>query len=116
MKHKIVTLNGQQINVEIATTSEQQQRGLGGRLGLTENQGMLFPLPQVSTPSFWMKDMKISIDILWIFEGVVIGIEHDVATDDGQRLYSPRQPVDSVLELSAGWASRHGTSIGDHIE
>jgi uncharacterized membrane protein (UPF0127 family) len=116
MEHKYITLNGQTIDVEVAVTSEEQQKGLGGRAALAENQGMFFQLPTVSIPSFWMKDMKIPIDILWINSGVVVGIEQNIPADDGAKLYSPTQPIDSVLELSAGWAARHGTSVGDRIE
>lgn len=116
MKHKSIILTGQKIDVEIAATPAEQQKGLGGRSSFADDQGMFFPLTKVSMPSFWMKDMKIPIDILWIFEGRVVGIESSVAADDGQHLYSPKQPVDSVLELSAGWTKRHGTLIGDRIE
>lgn len=116
MKHKNISLNGQIIDATLAETPQEQQKGLGGINSLAENEGMFFPLSQVSVPIFWMKDMKISIDMLWIFKGKVVGIEPSVKIDDGQRLYSPTQPIDSVLELPAGWALRHGTSIGDSIE
>jgi hypothetical protein len=116
MKHRSIVLSGQQIDVELPITPEEQQQGLGGRDHLDDEHGMLFDFSSSRIPSFWMKGMNFPIDILWIHSKVIIEIEQSVPADDGTKLHSPTQPIDSVLELSAGWVSRHGTSVGDRIE
>jgi uncharacterized membrane protein (UPF0127 family) len=52
--------------VELATTVIQQAKGLSGRTGLGENDGMLFLFNRPAIQSFWMKDMNFPIDIIWI--------------------------------------------------
>lgn len=116
MNHRVITLSGQQIDVELATTPDEQRVGLGKRAALADGYGMLFPFPPNSTPTFWMKDMRFPIDILWIRNSVVTGIESNVPADDGAIRYSPKEPIDSVLELPGTWTQRHGTSVGDRIE
>jgi uncharacterized membrane protein (UPF0127 family) len=57
-------------NIEIAETYDQQSLGLGGRDELKPNTGMFFVFPSPSVQSFWMKDMKFPIDIVWIDQTV----------------------------------------------
>lgn len=111
-----LVVGGEQIVAEVASTASQQQTGLGGRTEIEEGTGMLFPFEQLVTPSFWMKDVPFSIDIVWIRDGRVLGIEHSVVPDDGARTYPAPGPVDSVLELPGGWSERHGLEPGDDVQ
>ena len=54
------------IPVDLAITPNQQAKGLSFRNTLNANQGMLFPFHTPGDYSFWMKDMKFPLDILWI--------------------------------------------------
>ena len=68
-----------------------------------------------------MKDMLIPIDIIWIADGAVVGIERNVPppVDSNQSdlpLYAPPQPIDAVLELPAGAAKQFNISIGSRVE
>lgn len=112
---QVLTAKGQSILVDVVTTPEEQQRGLSGRESLSQGTGMLFPFAEKSIPSFWMKDMLFSIDIVWIADHQVVGIESRVPVDDGVLQYSPPIPVDSVLELPAGWSEEFGLGVGDDI-
>jgi uncharacterized protein len=109
------------ISYELADTLPEKQKGLSGRSGLEENQGMLFAFPTPDFPSFWMKDMNFAIDIVWIRGDEVVDITADAQPQPGipdfqLRTYSPKTPADRVLELKEGWASRNGLKIGDKIE
>ena len=59
-------------------TDADKEKGLAGIEALGENEGMLFVMNEPGMYSFWMKDMKISIDILWVDESlrIVHGIEN----------------------------------------
>lgn len=111
-----IAVGSQQYSVEIARSAQDQQQGLSDRKSLSEDTGMLFVYSPRSTPIFWMKDMRFSIDILWIANDTVIGIEHNVVADDGIALYPAPQPVDAVLELNAGTATRDNLNVGDSIQ
>lgn len=103
------------IRVTVAATSASRERGLSGRAGLGENEGMLFLFPNAARHSFWMKDMRFPIDILWLENGVLVDLTTDVPVPgDGLPLahYSPLTPVSAVLEVPAGYAKRHKLAPG----
>lgn len=107
------------ISVEIADNPIKQQLGLGGRSSLSENSGMLFPYPKKTTPYFWMKGMLIPIDIIWIANNKIIGIEKNVPNlplntpSDKLPLYSPPVPIDYVLEVASGFSDKNNIKVGD---
>lgn len=107
--HSVVKweLGGQSLTVEVVRTPESITQGLGGRETLAAD-GMLFLLPRRDQPVFWMKDMRFPIDIIWIDDGRIVGIERNVqppmlgAPDSQlQRVIAP-QEVNMVLETLPG--------------
>ena len=105
------------VAVEVADTPEKQQRGLGYRDSLAWDTGMYFPYPRAVMPSFWMKGMRFSIDIVWIREGRIVQIDPNVPFvpgSDGPTIRS-RSAIDAVLEVPAGYASAKGWRIGDRV-
>ncbi len=103
--------------VELASTPKQWEKGLSGRKELAEIDGMLFSFPRYHVPIFWMKDMHFPIDMIWLTDGIVSDITPSVpvGTSDKLPTYSPRQPVNAILETRAGWAEENGITIGDQL-
>jgi len=54
------------IHVDLAITPDEQSKGLSIKNKLNDSDGMLFPFDTPGDYSFWMKDMKFPIDIIWI--------------------------------------------------
>lgn len=104
--------------VEIAKTPKEQAKGLSGRKSLKEDRGMLFVYEEPKFASFWMKDMLIPLDFIWIREGEVVRIDQNIAPEDYQppETITPKQKIDKVLEVNAGAIERYGIEIGDGIE
>jgi uncharacterized membrane protein (UPF0127 family) len=76
---KVVRISSETINAEVASTDASRTQGLSGRPCILPNQGMLFVFDKPGFYSFWMKDMKFPIDIIWISpEHKVVGLERDV--------------------------------------
>ncbi|HYM14266.1 MAG TPA: DUF192 domain-containing protein [Dehalococcoidia bacterium] len=106
------------IDVEVATTPAQSERGLGYRDALAPDAGMLFDLGHARTQQFWMKGMRFALDLVWIGEDKrVAGVTPDVppqpgAADADLLLYAPPVPVSYVLEINAGAAARLGIATG----
>lgn len=101
------------LRFEIATTTAAQARGLGGRVDIPENYGMLFVFPTDDRRGFWMKDMLAPIDIVWLSDtGVVLGYEDSVAPNSYPKAFYPPQPVKYVLETKAGEIRRRGWNVG----
>jgi len=106
--------------VELARTPEEWARGLSERNSLPQEGGMLFVFPTAEPRTFWMKDTRISLDMIWVRDGKVIGITVDVPPERGVvdavlRRYPSPGGVDHVLEVNAGWAAEHDVKIGDAV-
>lgn len=117
---KFVTLaiKGKTIHAEVADTIAKRAQGLSGRAGLGENEGMLFIFDASGIRPFWMKDMKFSIDIIWITGNRVVGFEENAELPSGFTIptYSPLEAVDRVLEVPAGSVKQWDVRVGDMIE
>ena len=119
-KTGVLNVGNNKVTIEIAESVAAQDLGLGGRDSLAENSGMLFVFSAPGQYGFWMKDMKFPLDFVWIKDGKVSQITANVPDEPGVatnqlRTYLPDNPVDSMLEVNAGWASRHNVKVGDPI-
>lgn len=113
-----VSISGTRIRVDVATTTLAVRKGLSGRTRLEEDEGMLFIFPVPDIYRFWMPDMNFPIDIIWIHDGAVADISRNVSNEfdsANPRFYSPRSKVEQVLEVNAGFAAKHGISVGDPV-
>lgn len=120
---KVVTINNKEIEVQVADTETERNKGLGGKDNLRENEGMLFVFEAENiTPSFWMKDMKFPIDIIWIDDGKVVQVNENLEApeantpDTALKIYTPNQPIDTVLEVNTGFVKENSISLGDAID
>jgi uncharacterized membrane protein (UPF0127 family) len=117
-----VKVGDAEVHVELADTPAEQANGLSGRPPLDADEGMLFDFPRSSRQPFWMKDMRFPIDIVWIANGRVAQVSPRLpapapgTADADLPLYRPRQDIDSVLEVSSGWARKNGVGPGDRVE
>lgn len=119
---KQITLdNKTKIDVEVARTSEERSKGLSNRDSLSQNSGMVFVFTKDSKPTFWMKETKISLDIIWIDNDKVIGIEKNVPTELGKKdselkRYPAPAAIDYVLEVNSGFSDTNGIKIGSSVQ
>lgn len=115
---------------EVVTTPASITQGLSGRsaIGLppensqipaSPSQGMLFVFDEKRVPTFWMKEMQFSLDMVWIEDGEIVEITSEVpapeSAQDQLPVYSPKQPVNMVLELEAGTAKKWGFEVGQTL-
>jgi uncharacterized membrane protein (UPF0127 family) len=104
---------GVSLRLEYATTSAERALGLGGRAEVPPNYGMLFVFPQAGEWGFWMKDMRVPLDLFWLDgAGRVIWMEQGVATDTYPDVFYPPAPAQYVLETAAGFAAEHRVATG----
>jgi|SRR5665213_2555327 len=116
-KTTTVTIDGQKIKAAIADTAALQELGLGNRDGLPEGEGMIFIFTVDKEYAFWMKDMRFSIDIVWISaSGVIVYMAQNVSPDTYPEDFVPTAPARDVLELPAGYAHAHNFKIGDAVQ
>lgn len=113
----VTTLGGEDIFLEVAETSRQQALGLMYRDALPSDRGMLFPLGQPRPVSFWMKNVPVPLDMVFVYQGQIVDvIEAPPCTADPCPTYGPgNQLVDQVIELRAGRAAELGLAPGDAV-
>ena len=113
----IETKDGQDynFNVEMATTGEDQARGLMHRTHMSSDSGMLFLFGDEERRSFWMKDTLIPLDIIFIGrDGIIDHIHHSAKPQDETRITSEK-PAFAVLEINGGQAGSLNIVEGDKI-
>jgi uncharacterized membrane protein (UPF0127 family) len=112
-----VEIGTARVAVELAETPEEQARGLGYRDRLEWDHGMYFPYRRPGFYGFWMRGMRFSIDIVWIRDGRIVDLHRDVPFEPGGNgpTLRPRELVDAVLEVPAGYSAAKGWSIGDRV-
>jgi uncharacterized protein len=114
-KKTIIVLKGQKITAEIVSSQNKMEEGLSGRKGLCDKCGMLFLLEKKGFYTFWMKDMKFDLDLIWLDGYSIVGIDRNVSKDFPGTMKSDL-PANKVLELPAGFTDKYGIVIGDRIE
>lgn len=115
-----IIINHHTFFITVAKSNEEKTVGLSHQLSLAQDQGMLFPFDTAAYYTFWMKDMKFSIDIIFIANNRIVTIYHSVPypKDATQPLpiYQSSQPADMVLELSAGITKKYTIQEGDLVQ
>lgn len=111
-----VELKGQRFTVEVADEPEKQALGLMFRRSLPDDHGMLFIFPREAPRSFWMKNTRIPLDIMYF--GGDLRLVSVAANAQPCRVeqcpgYPSAGPARYVLELNAGKASELGLAPGD---
>lgn len=110
-------LDGATIELEVARTSAQQSLGLMFRDRLPDNRGMLFPFAPAREVGFWMKNVPVALDMVFIRQGVIREIvTAPPCAQDPCPTYGPAEPIDSVIELREGRTKELGLKIGDRVE
>lgn len=119
-------IDGAKWNVEIATSTVAQARGLSYRTSLNENDGMLFIFPSSSTQHFWMIGMNFPLDMIWIGDdgaggSKVLGFTENVpAPISGTAMwklpvYASPAGVNKVLEVNGGSVAKYHIRTGDAV-
>ncbi len=103
-----VKINGYKITVEIAADPLSREIGLSKHEKLADQQGMLFLFPDIDNRFFWMKGMMFPIDIIWIKDGRIVGINENTPVPIGSNYphYMSPEPLDRVLEVNAGLSKK----------
>jgi len=63
---------GRTINLEVTRTNAEQAQGLMFRSTLPDDRGMLFNFNPPQAMSFWMKNVPVPLDMVFIYQGKVV--------------------------------------------
>ncbi len=102
--------------VTIADTAEERRQGLSGVTSLPDREGKLFVFDEEGRYGFWMKDMLIPIDILWVNNDLeIVHIEKNVKPETYPAVYNSPRPARFVLEFNAFFADTFKIEVGDKV-
>lgn len=105
------------VALEVPRTWHQYILGLQMRPPLAPGRGMWFAYRPAQVARFWMHRTPASLDMIFVSQNRVVAIA--AAVPPCMRLpcpaYGPATPVDGVLELGAGEATRLGLSVGSPL-
>jgi uncharacterized membrane protein (UPF0127 family) len=105
------------IQAEVVDSAEKRAKGLMFRQKLGEKEGMFFIFEDRGRHNFWMKNMKFSIDIIWINQDkVIVDIRKNVPPCQNEcPSYTPLVNAKYVLEVNAGFTDKNKIGIGDQV-
>jgi len=104
-----------QLDIEIAETEYETQTGLMYRNSMEDRQGMLFIFPDVAYHSFYMKNTKFPLDIIYIDEQLKVASIIKNAQPLNESSLPSQVPVKYVLEVKAGLSDVWGIKAEDRI-
>jgi hypothetical protein len=117
----VQTPSGIVIQAEIADTPQKRATGLMYRDHLKKDHGMLFIFGDAQAWTFWMKNTRISLDLIWL-DGKkrVVHIERSVPictrTDDSCPQYRPNDDALYVLEIAGGTVDGYKIEKGSKLQ
>ena len=100
---------------EIASTIEDQTRGLMGRKHLPYNNGMLFDFGKEKKLSFWMSNTYIPLQIGFIKANGKIGQIERMSPLSTKTIYSNSE-YRYALEINDGWFDDHKIKVGAQVQ
>ena len=105
-----IKIHNKEYKVKEATTPEEKAKGLQGIDKLPEDEGMLFYFDPPQDVQFWMKDVNIPLDIVFIDDDEeVIKVQEGIPNDE---TFIEAPDVAYVLEVNAN----SGIQVGDELE
>jgi uncharacterized membrane protein (UPF0127 family) len=118
----VVTLpDGQKIHAEVLTHAKDMLRGMMFRDSLPEDRGLLFIHGSPGRYPYWMFQVRVPLDILWIDANrtvVEMSLDTPPCTSKSSqecRNYGGTAVAAYVLELAAGTARKHNVSVGTRL-
>lgn len=104
------------VSCEIADNEALWAQGLMGRQMLKEGDGMLFVFPSPGEYLFFMKNMLLPLDVIYVYPNGIVGkVRNDFqpCEKEGACENDP-SPFGTlyVVEVPAGWAKKYGVKEG----
>lgn len=113
--------DGAAIRCEVMSHPDDMARGMMFRESLAEDRGMLFFHGESGKHSYWMYQVEIPLDIIWM-DGNNRIVEMSPNTppckasvDDNCPVYGGTTESLVVLELAAGSIEKHGLRVGQRL-
>jgi uncharacterized membrane protein (UPF0127 family) len=110
-----MTVGNRQMNLETATESGTREIGLMYRDSMPADHGMIFAFPDEEPRSFWMKNTRMPLDIIFLDgSGKVVSIRSMKALD--LTAIDSGGPAKYAIEVDPGVPGDAGVKVGDVMQ
>jgi len=104
------------LDIEIAKSEYDMQTGLMYRNSMKENQGMLFVFQDLRERSFYMKNTRIPLDMVFLDHNkTIVSFQENAKPLDETSLPS-NAVAQFVLEINAGLSEKWQLEVGDKMD
>ncbi|TYB79437.1 DUF192 domain-containing protein [Bizionia myxarmorum] len=103
------------LDIEIADNEFETQTGLMYRESMKTNHGMLFVFPNEQPRSFYMKNTRIALDIIYLDANKTIVSFQENAQPFNEGSLPSEGAAKYVLEVNAGLAKTWQLKVGDKM-
>ncbi len=105
------------LNCEVATSFRQKMTGLMHRDSLEKDKGMLFSFYISRYRGFWMKNVCIPLDIIFINKRLQVITIYEAPVDHRvlPKTYWSKSRCKYVVECTKGWCDAHNIVPGAKI-
>ncbi|RJQ27704.1 DUF192 domain-containing protein [Candidatus Parcubacteria bacterium] len=116
-----VLVGNHAFDVYVAKNDKERMAGLTKYDKLDKDKGMLFVFDKKDNYSFWMRNMKFPIDIVFIDENKIIDIAEGAEPVKGDEnpsgvpIYRSKEKGNYVLEVNSGLVKEYSIKVGDKV-
>lgn len=104
------------VNLQLALSDAEMERGLMFRQDLPANQGMLFVYKEPRDLSFWMRNTPTPLEIAFFTSDGVLREVYSLIPFNENPVKSKRDDLQYAMEVSQGWFDFTGVKPGDRID
>jgi uncharacterized membrane protein (UPF0127 family) len=115
LRTTMMQIGSKSFTLEVAATDSTREFGLMKRDSMPADHGMIFVFKHDEPRSFWMKNTRIPLDIMYVrSDGTVVSMHHMRAYD---LTPTPSDaPAKWAIELNDGVLATTGVKVGDKLD
>lgn len=104
------------VELERVVTNSARTLGLSNRPPMPSDRGMLFVYETTGEYCMWMKDMRFSLDMLWLNSRYeIVSIKENVTPDTYPRSFCGPADAQYVVEVNAGIIKAADLRLGQRL-
>jgi uncharacterized membrane protein (UPF0127 family) len=111
-----IKVGDRSLQLQLALTPSEHQKGLMFRKELPENHGMLFLFERPKQQGFWMKNTSLPLDIGYFDPGGKLLEVHKLFPYDETPVASRGRNVLIAVETNRGWYGENGVKPGARLD
>jgi uncharacterized membrane protein (UPF0127 family) len=104
------------VDLEIADNDQERSQGMMYRSSMSYDRAMLFIMQYEREQSFWMRNTKMSLDIMYVNGDLEIVTIYKHTQPYSESPIPSFKKAKYVVETSAGFCDRFGIEEGNYIQ